>query len=34
MSQETDKKRKKFITAIILFAMVAAIYITVILKVW
>lgn len=34
MSQETDIKRKKFKTAMFLFAMVAAIYITVILKVW
>jgi hypothetical protein len=34
MSQETDKKCKKLVTAIILFATVVAIYITVILKVW
>ncbi|SFE44651.1 hypothetical protein SAMN05428977_101656 [Nitrosomonas sp. Nm166] len=34
MSEETDIKRKKYRTAIFLLIMVAAIYITVILKEW
>lgn len=34
MSRETDIKRKKFKTAIFLLIMVAAIYLTVILKEW